>query len=122
MKSRGLFDKSEVAQLATKYEYADFPKREDILAVIQVESRFDPKAHNRKSQGLMQVNNGGFEVEGNIKKGSALLHSCYKETGSEKGALLCYNVGLGGYKRGHGKVAYFKKVREAKALVILEGL
>ena len=84
-----------------------FPKPEHVLAIIGIESSFNPKAQNGRHLGLMQVQEGlwGSREEllhsgTNIKKGIEILEEYYRLTGSIEGALISYNAGIGKYQRG----------------------
>ena len=54
---------ANVVDLAFEYEHSEFPKAADILAVIGVESSFDPSSVSQLKQdparGLMQIRPGG---------------------------------------------------------------
>lgn len=75
-----------------------------ILAVMQTESRFDPKAHSPTGvKGLMQVTQStytglGFtgdraNPENSIMAGTKLLSQNYKQYGNWNDALTAYNAG-----------------------------
>lgn len=94
-----------------QYAYAlgnpnKFPTPLDILSVIAVESRFDPKAEHPigPSQGLMQVNLGVHKTPGlkeipvNLKKGIEILSQYRSLTKTDHHALVYYNAGPGGAK------------------------
>ncbi|MDX8387737.1 MAG: lytic transglycosylase domain-containing protein [Ghiorsea sp.] len=78
-----------------------------ILALITIESRFDPFATSSVgAQGLMQVmpfwkkelgtnNDNLFDVETNIRYGSAILKHYIKRYKTPKRALAAYNGSLG---------------------------
>lgn len=91
------------------YEFGNvksFPTPLDILSVIAVESRFDPKAEHPvgPSQGLMQVNLGVHKtpdlktISTNIKKGVEILSQYRSLTKTDHHALVYYNAGPGGAK------------------------
>lgn len=119
----------KVARLAVKYEKPKFPRAEDILSVIGIESAFRPHAVSKlkkdPAMGLMQVrpvmwkqNPSEFKanIEQQIKLGSDILHRYYGKTGTVDGALQAYNVGLGNYVKKKGLnpryVPKFEKDRE----------
>lgn len=73
-----------------------------VLAIIQVESAFNPKAKNGSNVGLSQVNlryhrkkfhtKDPFDVHENVAVGVGILNDCLsRRKGSVKAALLCYN-------------------------------
>lgn len=118
----------EIVTLAKKYEKEKFPKAEDILSVIGIESSFKPAstsglAHD-PAVGLMQVRPGIWGLsktdlntpEKQIKVGSEILDKYYKKLGTEDKAVHAYNVGITNFKKGEnlnpGYVEKFKKTRD----------
>lgn len=91
-----------------------FPTAKDVAAVAWVESRFNPKAKNGISKGLMQVNNGSYNLDVNVWKGVSMLAQLNSTLGNHKASFLAYNVGLAGYKSGRGREGYYRKVMEAR--------
>ncbi|MNK09957.1 Transglycosylase SLT domain protein [compost metagenome] len=120
------FKKSEafiatVVSAATKYAYPDFPKRDDILAIIAVESTYNTKAHHRGSWGLMQIEARSHRkkyeglditaVDTNVRIGSGILREYYLLANRNKsGAIIAYNVGIGAYLKGKRNPPYGSKV------------
>jgi hypothetical protein len=119
----------KVAKLAIKYEKPGFPRAEDILAVVGIESSFKPKAASQLTSdpavGLMQVRPGVWDLDKKqlqgsmdmqIKVGSDILHKYYQKVKSKDGALLAYNVGITNYMKKKGLnpryVPKFKNERE----------
>ncbi|TFG98287.1 lytic transglycosylase domain-containing protein [Candidatus Thorarchaeota archaeon] len=112
-----------IVRAAHRYEHQDFPKAEDILAVIGVESRFKPNARSHLAKdpavGLMQIRPGIWNlspqallsVENNIKHGSDILRKYYTKLQDEASALQAYNVGITAFKRGKTNHHYLRKVR-----------
>jgi hypothetical protein len=105
----------KVAKLAIKHEAATFPKAEDILAVVGIESSFKPHAASKLAKdpavGLMQVRPGVWGLDPNklkasaeeqIKVGSKILHDYYQKLKSKEAALQAYNVGLTNYMKKKG--------------------
>lgn len=86
-----------VTKIVTRLAYSDFPKAADILAIIRIESEFNPRASNESeresSHGLMQVQNGPFDIHENIAQGTAKLREYFMLTHSIKGAIESYNIG-----------------------------
>lgn len=87
-----------------------------IIAVMQVESNFNPKAQNKSSKGLMQVHlkyhrskfkgTSPMNVYANVYVGTSILRECMdKRQGNLSRALRCYNGG--------GDPEYVKKVLTA---------
>lgn len=96
-----------------------FPRKEDLLALIAVESKFNPTAKDGKSKGVTQVNVGfhylpnPYQIGANIAKGVEILKGCYETAGrSRKGAFLCYNAGEGAYLKGRYNISYFQKINQ----------
>ena len=106
-----------------------------VLAVMQVESRFDEEAYNPTSEciGLMQVNiinctelyrvlriTDLKDPHQNIESGIYLLNKCFKQSeGNVNYALMMYNCGVNKAKQlwneGVTETNYTRKVLEAKA-------
>ena len=102
-----------------------------ILAVISVESNFDPRAQsNRGAQGLMQVLTrvhadkfspfGGvaaaFDPMANIRVGAQILNDYLKRDGSVEGALKAYvGAALLPSDGGYGAKVIFERERMAAA-------
>lgn len=96
----------QVVDAALKYQHDDFPRAKDILAVVGVESSFNPKAVSQLKHdpavGVMQIRpkvwgidkNELSTVDGQIKHGAAILAQYYKQLGNKTAALHAYNVGL----------------------------
>lgn len=105
----------------------DFPRRNMILAIIAVESRFNPKASYLGSKGLMQirvnshrkelVGKNPLSIEDNISVGVGILRQ-YKELAkSDKLTIIAYNQGIGVIKRRHYSTAYYKSVKKELAYI-----
>ena len=77
----------------------------DILSIIRIESGFNPNALNRNSIGLMQVNDGSWELVQNMTQGAALLRQYFIMTHSKAGAIEAYNVGIGNYFRSRLRIS-----------------
>lgn len=78
-----------------------------LFAIIEKESSYQPKARNRSSIGLMQVNIAAHEkkfgsvqqlynINNNIKAGAMILAACKK---SSKDSLSCYHGAKNGYSK-----------------------
>jgi hypothetical protein len=118
----------EIVQLADKYAYEDFPKRNDILAIISVESGFNPKASYHGSHGLMQIEKKShleklkyrniFDPEVNIELGSKILNEYYNLLDKNvRSALLAYNAGIGNFKKRRYRSVYYMKYKNQLALI-----
>lgn len=110
----------QVVDLATKYSHDDFPSRNDILAIIAVESAFNKKVCSKSSCGLMQLERRSFkkklagrsifDPEINMQLGSEYLNYLYEFFNHDKkAAVLAYNCGEGSYLKRRYKLDYFKK-------------
>lgn len=118
---------SKIVHTAQKYSKDDFPKTEDILAIIAVESTYNTNAHHKGSWGLMQIEAKSHRdkyhgenltnIDTNIRVGSEVLSEYFASTGSRSKAIMAYNVGIGGFLRGFRSASYLAKVnRERNAL------
>lgn len=112
----------EIVELAHKYQKPNFPKAQDILAVIGIESSFDPDAVSGLKRdpavGLMQTRPGVWnlnreELENNVERqistGSDILHLYYKKLKNRDAAIAAYNVGLGEFRNGNNAEGYVSK-------------
>lgn len=115
-----------VLNFSRKYEQPDFPKSKDILAIISIESGFNPNAKsnlkNDPAKGLMQIRvkmwkeligSNEYNIENQIKNGAAILSIYYKKLKNKKQAVMAYNMGIGSIKSGNVNYEYFKKYSEA---------
>lgn len=108
-----------VVKTAKMYEHDDFPKAQDILSIISIESQFDPKAKKAGNIGLAQINyktwkhqvdkHQLYTIDGSIKQCANILSDYYDQTGNAKGAVMAYNVGITAYKNGTRNQSYYKK-------------
>jgi hypothetical protein len=109
--------------IKTVYAHSEktFPKREDILAIIAVESAFQTTAANQGAYGLMQVQQGWHKslaenpkllqnaLHG-IAAGTFILKDYYKMLGDKEAAIISYQVGPGAYLKGEYSHEYLEKV------------
>ena len=110
-----------VVDLAYKHQKPTFPRAKDIIAVIGVESSFNPWAVSTlkkdPAQGLMQVRPGKWKVEPGqltdigkqIELGSTILHKYYRVLKDKHAAVGAYNVGLASYQKGDYNPRYVDK-------------
>lgn len=117
----------KVVNLAYQYENDTFPKAKDILAIIGVESSFNPKSKSNlrhdPALGLMQVRPGIWNidpehldnVEMQIKYGSDILQHYYKKLGNAEDAIQAYNLGLTRFRRGGRNSRYVAKYQQELA-------
>jgi hypothetical protein len=120
---------ADVVELAFEYEHSEFPKAEDILAVIGVESSFNPESVSRLRQdpaiGLMQVRPGIWnidpehleDVENQIKYGARILTQYYRRLGDKEAALQAYNLGITRFRRGGRNQKYVDKFTQVRNVV-----
>lgn len=110
----------EILGYVREFAYQDFPRSEHLLAVMAVESSFDPKARNRGNVGLMQINiaaNGrklrNRGMRENVRVGSELLREYYLLLRRDQRAtLLSYNAGIGNYRKGRYRSMYWRKYQQ----------
>jgi hypothetical protein len=119
----------EVVDLAFKYEDPNFPKAEDILAVVGVESSFNPESVSSLERdpaiGLMQVRPGIWNIdpeqledlENQIKYGVDILKRYHKRLGDPEDALQAYNLGITRFRRGARNPGYVSKVNKVRSAV-----
>jgi membrane-bound lytic murein transglycosylase MltF len=118
----------KIVDSAGRNAYSDFPSRNDILAIIAVESNFNPKAYHKGSVGLMQIEKRShrklisgkylYDIDANIKAGSVILHQYFITLGNDKkAAILAYNAGIGNYLRRRFKIEYYKKYLSKLSLI-----
>lgn len=112
----------EVIELAKKYQKPGFPTAKDIIAIIAVESEFDPDAESGlkhdKAVGLMQIRPHIWNLDPDMLKdpeqavriGSDILHKYYRHLhGNKDAALQAYNVGLSNFQQGEENPNYVNK-------------
>lgn len=112
----------DVIDLAKKYQKPGFPTDKDILAIIAVESEFDPDAESGLKHdpavGLMQVRPGVWHMDADslrdpetaIKVGSEVLHKYWRHLhGDREAALQAYNVGMTNFQQGEENANYVQK-------------
>ena len=107
----------QVVLEAKKHCKDTFPKKEDILAIIAVESGFKTAAvSTAKAKGLMQVlyKPTTFDIKQNIADGTFLLKDYYKQLNNVNATIQSYNVGINAYKKGSRNLEYLSKYYEEK--------
>ena len=120
-----------IATMAKKHEHPVFPKAKDLMAVIGIESSFNPNAKSRlkisPARGLTQIRPEIWGLdhkkdlatpEQQIAKSSEILASYHKRLGGDDDAAVhSYNVGVTNYKRGTGlNPKYVDKFKNERAL------
>jgi len=111
----------KIVDTAHEHQSRDFPKAEDILAVVGIESSFDPTSKSSLRHdpaiGLMQIRPGIWNldtsdlstIESQIKTGAAILRKYYKKTGSADDAVQAYNIGITNFRKGRRAESYLAK-------------
>lgn len=96
---------------------AKFPRKDDVLAIIEIESNFKTNAKSSSgAKGLMQVLYKKTNSDSdNILAGVELLREYRLRLGSDEAAVHAYNVGIGAFIRGKRSKPYYKKYLEAKS-------
>ena len=107
----------QVVKSSSQHSYKDFPTQQDILAIIALESRFNPFARQGGSFGLMQVLvkthkaliQDKNSIDDQNKVGSTILRNYYVDMGhSKKAAVMSYNSGPGAYHKGVRATQYYQ--------------
>lgn len=118
----------KIVRIANSYQQSDFPKTEDIIAIVGIESSFRPHVKsNLKTDpavGLMQVRPGVWKIpseelstiEGQIKHGANILAHYYDKVGKVEGAVMAYNVGITAYRKGKTNKKYLNKYKTEVAM------
>lgn len=116
----------DIVKLAHKHEQETFPKANDILAVIGVESTFNPDAKSKLRKdpalGLMQVRPGIWNLdpaeirdpEENIRVGADILSKYFKRFRDKRTALMAYNAGPDGKETSDYAPVYADKVERER--------
>lgn len=112
----------QVVALAHKYEKPTFPRAKDILAVVGIESSFDPDSVSglRKDPavGLTQIRPGVWninraELQGSVEKqiayGADILQLYFSKLKNKDSAIRAYNIGLSAYRHGNRADGYANK-------------
>lgn len=118
-----------VAQLAKKHEKPVFPRAEDILALIGIESSFNPHAvsglRRDPALGLTQVRPRVWgmkptELRGNLDKQVAMaahiLDLYNQKLNSPESALHAYNMGITAFRQGKTNPRYVQKFKNERNL------
>lgn len=120
---------AKVAALAKKHEKPVFPRAEDILAVIGIESSFNPNAvsglRRDPAVGLTQVRPGIWglnpaALKGNIEKqiytAVKILDQYNQKLKNPEAALHAYNMGITAYRQGKTNPRYVEKFKNERKL------
>lgn len=114
----------KVVTLATKHADPVFPKAEDLIALIGVESNFNPNAVSGLKKdpavGLTQIRPGVWnmdkeklqsDIEHQIVTAANILKDYHTRLGNKDAALAAYNVGIGSYRNGQINPRYVPKIK-----------
>lgn len=105
---------SEIVDSAIRHAHPVFPKAHHLIAVMGVESSYEPTAKSQLKRdpalGLMQVRPGvhGIDkkefrtIDGQVKHGASILAQYHKKLGNIDATLHAYNVGITNHVRGKG--------------------
>jgi soluble lytic murein transglycosylase-like protein len=121
-------DAESYVALAKKHENEVFPKAEDLIALMGVESSFNPEAKSglRKDPalGLTQIRPGVWKInpaelsseDNQVKYAAKILKDYYKQLGGNMAsAFEAYNVGITAFKtKSRLNPAYFAKISAEK--------
>jgi Transglycosylase SLT domain len=119
----------KIAKLAKKYEKPVFPKADDILSVVGIESSFNPNAVSQLKKdpavGLTQIRPGVHkldpkrlrtDIEHQIQKSSEILDQYNRGLKDPDAAIIAYNAGYGDYRKGNYNQNYINKFNKEKQL------
>jgi hypothetical protein len=122
---------NEIVRLAKKYEKKSFPRAVDILAIIGIESSFNPGAvsglKTDPAVGLTQIRPNVWGLDANELKGdieqqisasSDILAKYKHRLKSTEDAVHAYNVGITAFRRGDYNPDYVKKFKTEKKLYL----
>lgn len=101
-----------IVTLAKKYEKPGFPRAQDILAIISIESSFNPNAVSGlrvdPAVGLMQVRPNVWslnatelkaDVDFQIESGAHILHHYFKKYQNAEDAVKAFNIGETAFRK-----------------------
>jgi len=112
---------TQVVDLAFKYEDSVFPKAKDILAIVGIESSYNPESRSRLPRdpalGLMQVRPKVWNIDpknlqsmdAQIRIGADILKQYNDQLEDTDDAIQAYNVGLTRFRRGRTSQRYLRK-------------
>lgn len=115
-----------VVGFAKAYGRDTFPTYKDILAVIAVESSFNPSAENNGAYGLMQIQFEHHKEKAlspkslknplhNVAIGSSVLKEYYALLRNRDAAILAYQSGPESYIRGEYNPEYLRRFNQARS-------
>lgn len=112
-----------VAESASRHQHQTFPTATDIIAIVAIESSFNPNAKsNLKTDpalGLTQIRNVVWKkqiagddmsiIDNQIKHSAAILAHYYDRTKDKDAAIMAYNVGITAVLKGRKNENYLMK-------------
>jgi soluble lytic murein transglycosylase-like protein len=110
-------DAKEIVTTAMIYSNPTFPTVYDTLAIIGVESHFNPYAiSSTGAKGLMQIlyKTASFDIEKNINDGVSLLQEYKDKLNSEDAVIQSYNLGIRAYMAGSRNQDYLNNFKETR--------
>lgn len=118
---------AQVVLLVDELTDGTYPSLEAVLAIIAIESSFNPRASYRGSKGLMQIHMPShrkafkgaspYQVRRNVEIGIGILRQYHQKLGKERSAVLAYNAGIGNFSKGRYSSDYFRKYKRELAFV-----
>ena len=118
-----------IVVLTKKYEHPTFPRAEDLLSIIGIESSFNPNAVSGLKKdpavGLTQIRPGVWgidpeELSGDMEKqislASDILTKYNRQLKSPRNAVHAYNVGETAFRRGKHNPSYVQKFEKERTL------
>lgn len=113
----------QIVDLVHEYQYDDFPRAHDLIALIGIESSFRPHAVSKLKKdpavGLTQIRPKIWRhlvkerelktVDGQIKYAAKILNHYYNVLQNKHDALVAYNIGITARMRGDDNPRYLAK-------------
>ena len=119
----------QVAKLAKRNERKDFPKAEDLLTIVGIESSFRPHAISKlkkdPAMGLTQIRPGvhkldrvrlSGDIEHQMEQSAEILAKYHKHLKDKESAIIAYNVGPGDFKKGKFNQNYITKFKNERQM------
>jgi len=119
----------QIAKLAKKHEKPVFPRAEDILTIVGIESSFRPEAVSDLKKdpavGLTQIRPNVHkldakrlrtDLEHQIEKSVDILSQYHKGLKDKDATIIAYNVGYGDYRKGKFNQNYINKFNNERQL------